>query len=150
MTESFPKSPQESPRLDRRLVALTLTLCLVMGAARLFYAMTEPLWFDEDTARVQLRAAYERSFTPGSALRQFAAIVEAPDREAALATLAVPLLVMHGTLDPLVGMDGGERLAALVTGATFLPIEGLAHDFPVQVWQQVISAVTAHVSQHAS
>jgi pimeloyl-ACP methyl ester carboxylesterase len=103
-----------------------------------------------DDVRARFREAYARSYTPGSSLRQFAAIVEAPDREDALQALAVPTLVMHGTLDPLVGMDGGERLAALVPGATFLPIEGLAHDLPVQVWQQVISAVTAHVSQHAS
>ncbi|OYU68682.1 MAG: hypothetical protein CFE28_00895 [Alphaproteobacteria bacterium PA2] len=47
MSESLPKSPQESLLLDRRLAALALCLCLVMGAARLFYAWTEPLWFDE-------------------------------------------------------------------------------------------------------
>lgn len=56
---------------------------------------------------------------------------------------------MHGTLDPLVGTDGGERLASLVPGASLQLIEGLAHDLPVQVWQQVISMVTTHVSsQH--
>lgn len=109
-----------------------------------------PSWFDEEDVRARFREAYDRSYTPGSSLRQFAAIVEAPDREDALRALDVPTLVMHGTLDPLVGSDGGERLASLVPGATFLPIEGLAHDLPVQVWQQVISAVTAHVSQHAS
>ena len=47
MTELFPKSPQENPALDRRLAGLVLMLCLAVGAARLFYAMTEPLWFDE-------------------------------------------------------------------------------------------------------
>ncbi len=108
-----------------------------------------PAWFDEDATRAQLEAAYARAFTPGGALRQFVAIALAPDREAQLAQLDVPTLVLHGTLDPLIGIDGGERLAALVPGAQFLPVEGLAHDLPVQVWQQVISAVTAHVAQHA-
>lgn len=108
-----------------------------------------PAWFDEEAAREQFRAAYARSFTPGGALRQFVAIALAPDREPALAGLAVPTLVMHGTLDPLIAIDGGERLASIVPDAAFLPIDGLAHDLPVQVWQQVISAVTAHVSAHA-
>ncbi len=108
-----------------------------------------PAWFDEDTTRAQLRAAYARAFVPGGSLRQFIAIAMAPDREPALAELAVPTLVMHGTLDPLIGIDGGERLAELVPGASFLAIDGLAHDLPVQVWQQVISAVTTHVVQHA-
>lgn len=108
-----------------------------------------PSWFDEELVRAQFREAYARSFTPGSTLRQFAAIVQAPDREDALRALTVPTLVMHGTLDPLVGTDGGERLASLVPGASLQLIEGLAHDLPVQVWQQVISMVTAHVSSHA-
>lgn len=108
-----------------------------------------PSWFDEDLVRAQFREAYERSFTPGSSLRQFAAIVHAPDREPALRALAVPTLVMHGTLDPLVASDGGTRLASLVPGAELQLLEGLAHDLPVQVWQQVISIVTAHVSRHA-
>lgn len=108
-----------------------------------------PSWFDEDLVRAQFREAYERSFTPGSSLRQFAAIVQAPDREPALRTLAVPTLVMHGTLDPLVASDGGTRLASLVPGAELQLLEGLAHDLPVEVWQQVISLVTAHVSRHA-
>ena len=56
---------------------------------------------------------------------------------------------MHGTLDPLVASDGGTRLASLVPGAELQLLEGLAHDLPVQVWQQVISLVTAHVSRHA-
>jgi pimeloyl-ACP methyl ester carboxylesterase len=109
-----------------------------------------PGWFDEEVAREQFRAAYERAFTPGGALRQFAAIAMAPDREAALRTLCAPTLVLHGTLDPLISIDGGERLAELVPDAELLPVEGLAHDLPVQVWQQVISALTTHVSRHAA
>lgn len=108
-----------------------------------------PSWFDEELTREQLRVAYDRSFAPGASTRQFLAIMESPDREDALRTLTVPTLVMHGTLDPLIAMDGGQRLAALIPDAEFMEIEGLAHDLPIQVWQQVISATTSHVVQHA-
>ena len=108
-----------------------------------------PSWFDEDLVREQFRAAYARSFTPGSSLRQLAAIVQTPDREDALRSLSVPTLVIHGTLDPLVPIERGERLASLVPGAEFLPIEGLGHDLPVQVWQQIISLLTSHVARQA-
>lgn len=108
-----------------------------------------PGWFDDDLVREQLEAAFSRAFTPGGSLRQFVAIATAPDREAQLARLTVPTLVLHGTLDPLIGIDGGERLAELVPGAELQPVEGLAHDLPMQVWQQVISAVTAHAARHA-
>ena len=109
-----------------------------------------PSWFDEDIVRAQFRTAYERSFTPGSSLRQFLAMVQAPDREDTLRALSVPALVLHGTLDPLVAIDAGERLASLIPGAEFLAIDGLAHDLPVQVWQQVISVLTTHVARHAA
>ncbi len=108
-----------------------------------------PSWFDEELTREQFRVAYDRSFAPGASTRQFLAIMQSPDREDALRHLSVPTLVMHGTLDPLIAMDGGQRLASLVPGAQFMEIEGLAHDLPIQVWQQVISAITSHVSQHA-
>ena len=77
-------------------------------------------------------------------------MVQAPDREDTLRALSVPALVLHGTLDPLVAIDAGERLASLIPGAEFLAIEGLAHDLPVQVWQQVISVLTTHVARHAA
>jgi pimeloyl-ACP methyl ester carboxylesterase len=117
-------------------------------AARRIWA--SPSWFDEDAVRDYFRAAHERSFTPGASLRQILAIAASPDREPALADLAVPTLVLHGALDPLIAPTGGHRTAQLVPGAELVVIDGMAHDLPVQVWQQVISAVTALASRHAT
>ena len=47
MPEPLPKSLQDSPRLDPGLTVLVLVLCGAFAMARLFYAATEPLWFDE-------------------------------------------------------------------------------------------------------
>jgi pimeloyl-ACP methyl ester carboxylesterase len=116
-------------------------------AARRVWA--SPSWFDEDDVRAYFRRAHERSFTPGSSLRQLMAILDTLDREAALAALDVPTLVIHGTLDPLIAPDGGQRTAALVPGAELMLIDGMAHDLPVQVWQQVISAITALAARNA-
>ncbi|HEV8298665.1 MAG TPA: alpha/beta hydrolase [Acidimicrobiales bacterium] len=106
-----------------------------------------PSWFDEAATRAYFRAAAARAFTPGASLRQLAAVLTGPDREADLRRLDIPTLVIHGTLDPLISPDGGQRTADLVRGAELLLIDGLAHDLPVQVWQQVISAITAHVAR---
>jgi pimeloyl-ACP methyl ester carboxylesterase len=105
-----------------------------------------PSWFDEDATRDYFRRAHARAFNPGASARQLHAVLTAPDREPELAKLEVPTLVIHGTLDPLVSTDGGRRTAEVVPGAQLLLIEGLAHDLPVQVWQQVISAITSHVA----
>ena len=108
-----------------------------------------PSWFDEGAAREYFRAAHERSFTPGASMRQVATILSASDREPLLAQLDVPALVIHGTLDPLIPPDGGRRTAELIPRAELMLVDGLGHDLPVQVWQQVISAITAHVAAHA-
>ncbi|HEX7096825.1 MAG TPA: alpha/beta hydrolase [Acidimicrobiales bacterium] len=110
-------------------------------AARRVWA--SPSWFDEDEARAYFRRVHERSFTPGAALRQIHAVLTADDREPLLAQLDVPTLVIHGALDPLVSLDGGRRTAEVIPGAELLVIDDMAHDLPVQVWQQVISAITA-------
>jgi pimeloyl-ACP methyl ester carboxylesterase len=117
-------------------------------AARRIWA--SPSWFDEEETRAYFRHAHERSFTPGSSLRQLMAIAESPDREPQLRELTVPTLVIHGTLDPLVPSDGGTRTADVVPGAELLLVEGMGHDLPVQVWQQVISAITALAARAAS
>jgi pimeloyl-ACP methyl ester carboxylesterase len=116
-------------------------------AARRIWA--SPSWFDEEDTREYFRRAHERAFTPGASMRQLMAVATSPDREPQLAELDVPTLVIHGTLDPLVTPDGGARTADVVPGAELLTIEGMAHDLPVQVWQQVISAITSLASRHA-
>jgi pimeloyl-ACP methyl ester carboxylesterase len=106
-----------------------------------------PSWFDEQQARASFEAAFARAFHPGASMRQLAAILASGDREHALASLDVPTLVVHGTLDPLIAPDGGERTAAVIPGAELLMIEGLGHDLPVQVWPQIVSAITALVAR---
>ena len=55
---------------------------------------------------------------------------DALDIEAAAGRVAVPWLIVHGTVDEAVALREGERLAAAAPpGARFLPIEGAGHTF---------------------
>jgi pimeloyl-ACP methyl ester carboxylesterase len=105
-----------------------------------------PAWFDEEMAREYFTAAHARSFNPGAGARQFEAIVSSGERDAGLRELTIPVLVVHGDSDVLVAPSGGEHTAALVAGSTHLVLEGMGHDLPAQVWQPLISAITAHVA----
>ena len=51
------------------------------------------------------------------------------DIEAAASRIAVPWLIVHGSLDEAVPLLEGERLAAAAPGARFLPIDGAGHTF---------------------
>ena len=101
-----------------------------------------PGHFDEDWTRDYFGRCYDRAHHPAGQSRQMAAILSAPDREGALAQLAVPTVVMHGTADMLVGQDGGTRLAELIPDAEFVELDGMGHDLPPHFWAPIIEAIT--------
>ena len=105
---------------------------------------------DPERVRTVALAQFERCFAPGAAARQLAAIVSSPNRAEGLAGLAVPTLVLHGSVDKLVAPSGGERTAELVPGAEFHLLEGMGHDLPVYFWSRVIELITRHAAQAAS
>lgn len=104
---------------------------------------SNPEWFDEEQMRAYFASLYERSFTPGSSERQFAAVARSGSRAEALRALDVPTLVVHGATDTLIDPSGGRRTAELVPDAEYLEIEGMSHDFVSQMWAPLIEAVTA-------
>jgi pimeloyl-ACP methyl ester carboxylesterase len=55
------------------------------------------------------------------------ALLDAPDRWAALAALTVPTTVVHGEHDPLVPPAHGDRLAATIPGARLRAVPGAGH-----------------------
>lgn len=57
-----------------------------------------------------------------------------------------PLLVIHGTDDPLVPIDHGEALARLVSGSRLVRLEGAGHMFfHATIWEEIADAVLEHV-----
>jgi pimeloyl-ACP methyl ester carboxylesterase len=103
---------------------------------------------DDDRIREVAAVAWERSHDPDGAARQLAAVLASGSRSEALANLDVPTLVIHGTADPLVQPDGGERTAEVVPDAKLLLIEGMGHDLPAAMLPQVIEAIAAHADAH--
>jgi pimeloyl-ACP methyl ester carboxylesterase len=106
-----------------------------------------PSEHDEARYRRRAEAAYDRCYCPPGVARQIIGIMASGSRADALRQLEVPTLVIHGTLDPLVGVTGGERTAELVPGAELLLIEGMGHDLPPVHWPQIIEAVTTLVGK---
>jgi pimeloyl-ACP methyl ester carboxylesterase len=96
---------------------------------------------DDARSRAQIAAAYDRSFFPEGAVRQFAAIAAQRDRTESLRGLKVPVTVIHGADDPLINKSGGEATARACPGATLIVIPGMGHDLPVAVWTTIIDAI---------
>jgi pimeloyl-ACP methyl ester carboxylesterase len=97
--------------------------------------------FDEAAMRDLAERAYDRSYYPQGTARQLAAIIASGSRKEALSRLRLPTLVIHGTADPLVPLEGGLETHAAVPGAELMAIEGMGHELPRAVWPRIIDAV---------
>ena len=106
-----------------------------------------PIHFDEVHARKRAEEAYDRCFHPAGVARQLLAILASGSRAEGLAALDVPALVIHGTLDPLVTLSGGERTAELIPGSELLVLEEMGHDLPLPLLPQIVDAITALVAR---
>jgi pimeloyl-ACP methyl ester carboxylesterase len=102
-----------------------------------------PEHFDEAVARQRAAETYDRCYNPAGTARQLLAIVGSGSRAEGLAQIAVPTLVIHGDIDPLVTPGGGRRTAELVPGAELLVIEGMGHDLPLALLPPIVDAITS-------
>jgi pimeloyl-ACP methyl ester carboxylesterase len=102
--------------------------------------------YPQDEARDLDRAAqnFARGLNPPGVARQIAAIMASGSRKAALATVRVPTLVIHGDADPLVPVECGIDVAETVPGSRRLIIEGMGHALPIALWPRIVEAIVMH------
>ena len=86
---------------------------------------------------------HDCSLNPLGAAFQIAAIASDGDRTEALGAVTSPTLVIHGRLDPLITLSGGEATAAAIPGAELHVIDTMGHDLPEPIWGEVVEAMTA-------
>jgi pimeloyl-ACP methyl ester carboxylesterase len=70
-----------------------------------------------------------------------AAVVSDGDRTERLSRVSCPTLVIHGRVDPLVPLAGGEATAEAVPGAELVVLDEMGHDLPEPLWPQIADAV---------
>ena len=100
--------------------------------------------FDEARTRAFIEQDYDRSGGFLSATNHF--LVKGNDRwKGRLHEMAAPLLVIHGTADPIFPVEHGEALTAAVAGAKLLRVEGGGHDLHPQDWPAITAAIVAHI-----
>ncbi|MFH1090506.1 MAG: alpha/beta hydrolase, partial [Pseudomonadota bacterium] len=97
--------------------------------------------YDEGFIRRKIARTYDRSFYPEGMARQFLAIFAGDSRQAALARVTAPTLVIHGADDPLLPEGHGQATAEAIPGAELLIIEGMGHDLPPTAWPVIVEAI---------
>ena len=95
---------------------------------------------DEAVLAERVREDALRSIYPAGFARQMAAIYANGDRRQRLAKIAARTVVIHGTDDPLVPVEGGRDTAASIPGARLVEIPGMGHDLPEALIPQIVEA----------
>jgi len=98
--------------------------------------------FDEERTRAMIEADYDRSGGLASATNHFLLKGGGPQRT--IRDLTVPLLVIHGSADPLFPFEHGQALAKAVRGARLVKVEGGGHALHRNDWPQIVDAIVAH------
>ena len=95
--------------------------------------------FDRDSAFLLEEAAYDRCYYPQGKIWQLLAVLASGSRAEQLPTVTVPTMVIHGRMDQLIQLDGGEATAALIPGAELVTYEQMGHDTPEALWGDYIA-----------
>jgi pimeloyl-ACP methyl ester carboxylesterase len=103
--------------------------------------------FDAEAVRRGAARNYDRAYHPKGTGRQFAAILAAGDRTAALGQVRVPTLVVHGEEDQVIGASGGEATAAAIPGARLVRVPGLGHELPPGFWPALADALVENADR---
>ena len=103
--------------------------------------------FDEGWIRWRAGLSFDRGYDPLGVARQLVAIAVSGDRTAALRTVSVPTLVLHGAADGLVDASGGRATAAAIPGAELFVYDGMGHDLPEPLWGEITQRIAELVER---
>lgn len=104
--------------------------------------------FPEDEALDRERAEqnFARGLNPPGVARQLVGILASGSRKAALRSVRVPTLVLHGDADPLVPLACGVDTAESVPGARLVVIPGMGHALPISCWPRIVDEIAKHAA----
>jgi len=147
-TTGNPELPQPKPEILRLLATpppseREANIEHMLGVFKTIAGPGFPL--DEKWTRKIMAENYDRCFYPQGMVRQLVAILTQVNRGPALSSVNVPALVVHGTDDPLVPVEGGKDTAKVISGAQLMLINGMGHDLPHGgAWPRIVEAIAAH------
>jgi pimeloyl-ACP methyl ester carboxylesterase len=96
---------------------------------------------DVEWIRERARRTWEHGWTAAGFLRHLLAVISATNRKPLLASVKVPVAIVHGDADPIFPLETANQLAAAIPGARLTIVPGMGHDVPPCFWPIVFEAV---------
>jgi pimeloyl-ACP methyl ester carboxylesterase len=140
--EAVAKMPPRAPDGDREAI--------IASAVKAVQVMAGPAYPpDEKRVRDVVVRSLARSADRAGLARHNAlsALGLFEDRRAKLKTIKAPAVVVHGSEDPLMAVEGGKDTAANIPGAELRIVPGMGHDLPIPLVKTIADAITAAASR---
>jgi pimeloyl-ACP methyl ester carboxylesterase len=96
----------------------------------------------EEQLRAEAIESYERSYYPWGVARHFDAVLGSGSLRRYNRRTTAPTVVIHGRADKLMRPSGGRAVARAIDGARLVTFDGMGHDLPQQLWDQVIGVLS--------
>lgn len=98
----------------------------------------------EARARADAAEGYDRNYYPQGVARHFGAVLASGSLVRYNRRTVAPTVVIHGRADKLMRPFGGRAVARAIGGARLVLFDGMGHDLPQQLWDQVIGVLTSN------
>jgi len=116
-----------------------------METQRLIGTKEHPL--EGERLRTFVESNLDQGQTSAGIIRQTHAIIADGDRSNILANIQAPTLVIHGTEDPLVRVEGGRDAASKIKDAILYEIPNMGHDLPPSLLDEIAQQCINHAKQ---
>lgn len=104
--------------------------------------------FDFEEARAIAGRAYDRSYRPDGAPRQWAAVLRAEPRLERLRQVTAPTLILHGRNDPSLHWRAAFDMAQAIPDAELHVFAGMGHYLPAELWPEMATAIARNARRH--
>jgi pimeloyl-ACP methyl ester carboxylesterase len=101
----------------------------------------------EQRLRNEAIQGYQRCYYPWGTARHFNAIIASGSLARYDRQITAPTVVLHGKADKLQRPFGGRVVARAIPGARLRLFDGMGHDLPEELWDDVIGELTTTFAQ---
>ena len=96
----------------------------------------------EERLRADATEGYERCYYPQGIARHLGAVLGSGSLRRYNKQTLAPTVVLHGREDKLMRPSGGRAIAAAIPGARLVLFDGMGHDLPEGLWDDLVSELT--------
>jgi pimeloyl-ACP methyl ester carboxylesterase len=101
-------------------------------------------YFDEDAARDLVRRDMARAQDYEASLTNHYAMTFNGPVNGGFGDLSMPVLVVHGSADPVFPLPHGEAIRDAVPDGRLVVVDGAGHGIPPELWDVLVDAVADH------